>query len=180
MKKKMVYSFPVSFAQVASIHNDDLSLPEIIRCKNLSKGCRPREECRPRRSLSPPHTLPTEMTALTAGQGAEIGLNLEHPFLEGTHLGLVCLGLCLGELSIYSHVGGRRGRSRSASVWKMVPICIRWCVWKERNFRCFEDLENSMENFVTSFFHTLYLWTEAFLSPVCISFSDFFVRFSLP
>jgi hypothetical protein len=74
----------------------------------------------------------------------------------------------------------KAGRSRSAAVWKMVPICILWCVWKERNFRCFEDLENSMKNFVASFFHTLYLWTEAFLSSVCISFSDFFVRFSLP
>jgi hypothetical protein len=62
----------------------------------------------------------------------------------------------------------------------MVHICILWCVWKERNFRCFEDLENSMENFVASFFHTLYRWTEAFLSPVSISFSDFLVRFSLP
>jgi hypothetical protein len=37
-----------------------------------------------------------------------------------------------------------------------------------------------MENFVASFFHTLYRWTEAFLSPVSISFSDFLVRFSLP
>jgi hypothetical protein len=74
----------------------------------------------------------------------------------------------------------KAGRSRSAAVWKMVPICVLWCVWKERNFRCFEDLENSMENFVASFFYTLYLWMEAFLSPVCISFSDFLVRFSLP
>jgi hypothetical protein len=74
----------------------------------------------------------------------------------------------------------KAGRSRSAAVWKMVPICILSCVWKERNFRCFEDLENSMENFVASFFHALYLWTEAFLSAVCISFSDFLVRFSLP
>jgi hypothetical protein len=37
-----------------------------------------------------------------------------------------------------------------------------------------------MENFVDSFFHTLYLWTEAFLFPVSISFSDFLVHFSLP
>jgi len=65
----------------------------------------------------------------------------------------------------------KAGRSRSAAVWKMVPICILWFVWNERNFRYFEDLENSMENFVASFFHTLYLWTDAFLSPVCISFS---------
>jgi len=71
MKKKVVHNFPVSFAQVASINNDDLSLPEIIRCKNLTKGCRPRKERRPRRSLSPPHTLPRETTILTAGQGAD-------------------------------------------------------------------------------------------------------------
>jgi len=53
----------------------------------------------------------------------------------------------------------KAGRSRSAAVWKMVPICILWCVWKERNLRCFEDLENSMENIVASFLHLLYLWT---------------------
>jgi hypothetical protein len=74
----------------------------------------------------------------------------------------------------------KAGRSMSATVWKMVPICILWCVWNERNLRCFEDLENSMENIVASFLHLLYLWTEAFLSPVSISFSDFLVRFSLP
>jgi len=37
-------------------------------------------------------------------------------------------------------------------IWKMVPICIFWCVWKERNLRCFEDLENSMEDILASFF----------------------------
>jgi len=74
----------------------------------------------------------------------------------------------------------KAGRSRSAVVWKMVPICILWCVWKERNIRCFEDLENSMEDIVASFFLMLYLWTEVFLSPVSISFSDFLVRFSFP
>lgn len=29
-------------------------------------------------------------------------------------------------------------------------------------------------------FHMLYLWTEAFLSPVSISYFDFIVRFSMP
>ena len=31
------------------------------------------------------------------------------------------------------------GRTRSAAVWKMVPLCIIWCIWGERNDRCFED-----------------------------------------
>jgi hypothetical protein len=92
-------------------------------------------------------------------------------------LGLVCLGLCLEELSTYLPVGGR---PRSAAVWKMVPICILWCVWKERNLRCFEDMENSLEDIVASFLHMLYLWTMAFLSPLSITNFDFLVRFSLP
>jgi hypothetical protein len=50
----------------------------------------------------------------------------------------------------------------SAVVWKMVPICILWCLWNERNIRCFEDLENSMEDIVALFFLMLSLWTEAF------------------
>jgi hypothetical protein len=48
-------------------------------------------------------------------------------------------------------------RPSSAVVWKMVPICIFWCVWKERNLRCFEDMENSLEDIVTLFFRMLYL-----------------------
>jgi hypothetical protein len=28
------------------------------------------------------------------------------------------------------------GSTRSAIVWKMVPHCILWCIWRERNNRC--------------------------------------------
>jgi hypothetical protein len=56
-------------------------------------------------------------------------------------------------------------------------MCV---VWKERNLRCFEDLESFMEDILASFFHTLYFWTMAFLSPLSISFADFFIRFSIP
>jgi hypothetical protein len=35
------------------------------------------------------------------------------------------------------------GGRRSATVWKMVPTCLFWCFWQERNNRCFEDLERS-------------------------------------
>ena len=31
------------------------------------------------------------------------------------------------------------GRSRSAMVWKMIPLCIMWCLWSKRNGRFFED-----------------------------------------
>jgi len=52
-----------------------------------------------------------------------------------------------------------------------VPIYVFWCVWKERNLRCFEDVEGSMEDILVSFFHTLYLWKMAFLSPLSLSLS---------
>jgi hypothetical protein len=45
----------------------------------------------------------------------------------------------------------------SAVIWKMVPICLFWCVWKERNNSCFEDFERSLEDILALFFHTLYL-----------------------
>jgi hypothetical protein len=36
-----------------------------------------------------------------------------------------------------------------------------------------------MEDILALFFHTLYLWLVAFLSPLSISFADFLVPFSL-
>jgi len=68
---------------------------------------------------------------------------------------------------------------KGAMIWKIVPICLFWCVWKERNNRCFEDLERSMEDILASFLYTLYLWTVAFVSPLSLSYVDFLVGFSL-
>jgi hypothetical protein len=39
----------------------------------------------------------------------------------------------------------------SAMVWKMVLLCLMWCLWRERNVRYFEDLERSLEK-LKSFF----------------------------
>jgi nitrogen fixation-related uncharacterized protein len=67
----------------------------------------------------------------------------------------------------------------SVAIWKMVLTCLLWCVWKEIPNKCFEDLERSLEDILGSSFHTLYLWTVAFMSPLSISFGDILVRFSL-
>jgi hypothetical protein len=69
-------------------------------------------------------------------------------------------------------------RSRSATTWKMVPIYIFWCIWRERNLRCFENLESSLEEVLELFLHMLYLWSMAFLYPLSISFANFLVSFS--
>jgi hypothetical protein len=72
------------------------------------------------------------------------------------------------------------GRARSAVVWKMVPLCIMWCLWSERNERFFEDSERSLEDLLHFFFFTLFTWAAAWLAPHVISFSEFLFLFSSP
>ena len=35
----------------------------------------------------------------------------------------------------------------SSSVWNLAPLCLMWCLWRERNWRTFEDMEILMTNF---------------------------------
>jgi len=71
------------------------------------------------------------------------------------------------------------GRPRSDAIWKMVPTCLLWCVWKERNNRCFRGFGEVIEVYSNYVFSTLYLWTVAFVPPLSLSFGDFLVCFSL-
>jgi hypothetical protein len=70
------------------------------------------------------------------------------------------------------------GRPRSAVVWKMIPLCLMWCLWSERNARCFDNSSRTLEELIHFFFTTLYSWTAAWLAPSVISFSDFLFHFS--
>ncbi|KAF5452893.1 hypothetical protein F2P56_021410 [Juglans regia] len=47
------------------------------------------------------------------------------------------------------------------AVWKMIPICIMWCLWQERNERTFEDKERTLEELKMFFFRTLCTWAIA-------------------
>ena len=50
------------------------------------------------------------------------------------------------------------GHHRNGDIWMVVPHCLMWCIWKERNSRCFEDIEHSMPNIKLLFFKTLLDW----------------------
>ena len=58
----------------------------------------------------------------------------------------------------------------------MVHTCLFSCLWQEKNNRCFEDLERSLEDILSYCFHTLYLLTIAHLSLMSISYDDFFTH----
>jgi hypothetical protein len=72
------------------------------------------------------------------------------------------------------------GRSRSVVVWKMVPLCLMWCIWRECNARYFEDTSRSFEEILHSFLFILYTWAAGWLAPLVISFQDFLSRSSSP
>ncbi len=53
---------------------------------------------------------------------------------------------------------GRLSDHRNMVVWKIVPHCLMWCLWRERNARHFEDCERSTSALKLLSFQTLYEW----------------------
>ena len=53
---------------------------------------------------------------------------------------------------------GHYGNHCNLVVWRMVPHCVMWCLWRERNGRHFEDCKGSVSALILLFFHTLYEW----------------------
>ena len=62
---------------------------------------------------------------------------------------------------------------QNGHIWLLVPHCLMWCLWKERNSRCFEDNERSITNLKLIFFRTLLDWLSALWNQSFSSFLDF-------
>jgi hypothetical protein len=84
-------------------------------------------------------------------------------------VGLGCFGLCLAGLVIYLIAGGRED-SRSAVVWKMIPLCLMWCLWSERNARCFDNSSRTLEELNSFFLHYFVLLDGYLVSPLSDKF----------
>jgi hypothetical protein len=44
----------------------------------------------------------------------------------------------------------------SSDIWNLVPLCLMWSLWQERNSRIFEDKEKSLLHLQESFVGLLY------------------------
>ena len=64
----------------------------------------------------------------------------------------------LSVVRLFACYQGRFGRHRNGVIWKVVPLCVMWCIWKERNSRCFEDIERAMPDLKLFFIRTLLDW----------------------
>uniref|UniRef100_A0A2N9GQ21 Reverse transcriptase domain-containing protein n=1 Tax=Fagus sylvatica TaxID=28930 RepID=A0A2N9GQ21_FAGSY len=45
-----------------------------------------------------------------------------------------------------------------SKIWNLVPLCLLWIVWRERNQRIFDDMEHSPSKLVELFFGLLFDW----------------------
>ncbi|KAI8026313.1 hypothetical protein LOK49_LG02G00101 [Camellia lanceoleosa] len=73
---------------------------------------------------------------------------------------------------LWSWRGARVGRSRRR-VWLLVPSCLLWLVWLERNRRIFQGLQRSVLWLEDRFLVTLYSWLQCKVDPDIFSFLDF-------
>ncbi|WMV42602.1 hypothetical protein MTR67_035987 [Solanum verrucosum] len=53
----------------------------------------------------------------------------------------------------------RRGASKSQKKWwRIIPACIWWSIWEERNGRCYENKSNSIQKVKEKCITYLYFW----------------------
>jgi hypothetical protein len=45
-----------------------------------------------------------------------------------------------------------------SGVWNLVPLCLMWTIWKERNSRIFQDKASSMDQIKGAFVNALFDW----------------------
>ena len=68
---------------------------------------------------------------------------------------------------------GSFGRHRNGFIWSIVPHGLMWYLWRERNSRCFEDIERSIPDLKLFIFRTLFDWLFALQNQSFPSFIDF-------
>ncbi len=56
---------------------------------------------------------------------------------------------------------GNFGRHQHINIWRAIPHCLMWCVWKERNARTFEGREQTVAELKLLFLRMLFDWTSA-------------------
>jgi hypothetical protein len=64
---------------------------------------------------------------------------------------------------------GNFGKHRNCLIWRVVPHCLMWSIWRERNGRSFEDCERSYVEIKLFFLRSLWEWVDGWGSFPCSS-----------
>jgi hypothetical protein len=71
----------------------------------------------------------------------------------------VCWVMPKGVEDLLACWAGRCGKGEAASLWKIIPHCLIWTIWCERNARTFTGVEATVPALKFSFLQTLFEWT---------------------
>ena len=61
----------------------------------------------------------------------------------------------------------------SSQVWNLVPHCLMWTLWWERNCRTFENIDHSVGRIIENFFGSLFDWARVWGLTSSSSVGDF-------
>jgi hypothetical protein len=75
--------------------------------------------------------------------------------------------------------GATIGSRHAKEAWRLAPLCLLWCIWRERTTRLFEDVETPMVELRKRLLNTLYSWIAPHHSLSVFTFVDFFNLFSV-
>ena len=64
-------------------------------------------------------------------------------------------------------------KSQVAGIWGLIPSCIMWLIWRERNHCLFEDLELTPLELKSILLSSIFGWSNAYSGIVCSSFEEF-------
>jgi Na+/H+ antiporter NhaC len=76
-------------------------------------------------------------------------------------------------LDLLSSWGNSLGHGQAKQIWKQVPLCVMWGLWRERNAWHFEDVEMSVLELCRNVLNALFIWVLAHHSPSRIMFAEF-------
>jgi hypothetical protein len=73
---------------------------------------------------------------------------------------------------------GQLGNRMALHLWRMAPLCLMWCLWREWNAQSF-DCENGLLDLKKLVLQTLYTWRVACNTSSVSTFSEFLALCSL-
>ena len=72
-------------------------------------------------------------------------------------------------IKLFESWQGKFKRHRNIDFWRLMQHCLMWCIWSERNARCFEGCEQSLLEIKSFFLHALVDWSIALSHCSCFS-----------
>jgi hypothetical protein len=58
-------------------------------------------------------------------------------------------------------------------IWNLIPLCLMWTVWRERNLRTFEDLSSSQDQLLGTFVTSLFDWSRIWGFTTAVTVTEF-------